>query len=105
FSYLHDKGALPAGRQSAADVLMVLPSEDRRGAASEAARALRARGVRVEMYHRDAKIKNQMGYAEKKGIPYVWFPPFEDGAGHEVKDMKTGAQTPVQPENWVLPGA
>lgn len=103
FSYLKDKGKLPAGRQSAADILVVLPSEDLRGEAAETARILRMRGMNVEMYHRDAKIKNQMAYAEKKGIPYVWFPPFEAGQAHEVKDMKTGAQSAADPAVWTLP--
>lgn len=104
FSYLKEKGKLPAGRQSAADVLVVLPSEDVRAQAAETARTLRARGMNVELYHRDAKIKNQMAYAEKKGIPYVWFPPFEAGQAHEVKNMKTGAQNVADPAVWTISG-
>lgn len=104
FSYLKEKGKLPVGRQSAADILVVLPSKDRQEQAAETARTLRARGMNVEMYHRDAKIKNQMAYAEKKGIPYVWFPPFEAGQAHEVKDMKTGTQSAADPSVWTIPG-
>lgn len=100
FAYLLEKGTLPVGPSSPADVLMVLPSEDRRALAAATARTLRARGFRVELYHRDAKIKNQIAYAAKKGIPYVWFPPFEDGKPHEVKSMTTGEQTEATPESW-----
>lgn len=100
FAYLLEKGKLPVGPSSPADILMVLPSEDRRALAAQTARTLRARGFRVEMYHRDAKIKNQIAYAAKKGIPYVWFPPFEDGRPHEVKAMASGEQSPADPEIW-----
>jgi histidyl-tRNA synthetase len=64
------------------------------------AQALRRRGFKVETYHAPQKIGKQLGYAEKKGIPFVWFPPFEDGRPHEVKDMTTGAQTAVEIETW-----
>lgn len=100
FSYLLEKGTLPVGPSSPADVLMVLPSEDRRALAAATARILRARGFKVELYHRDAKIKNQIAYAAKKGIPYVWFPPFEDSKPHEVKSMATGEQTGADPQTW-----
>ena len=43
-----------------------------------------------------------MEYAAKKGIPYVWFPPFEDGQAHEVKHMGTGTQSPADPSTWEI---
>lgn len=103
FAYMLDKGTLPVGPSCPADILMVLPSEARRADAADAARRLRARGLKVELYHKDAKVKNQLSYAEKKGIPYVWFPPFEEGLGHEVKDMSAGTQGPADPETWQKP--
>lgn len=110
FSYLLDKGTLPVGPSSPADVLMVLPPAENeqaaktcRDLAAATARTLRARGLKVELYHRDAKIKNQIAYAAKKGIPYVWFPPFEDGKPHEVKSMTTGEQAETTPETWEKP--
>jgi histidyl-tRNA synthetase len=95
FGLLMDKGLIKPGPKSPAHILVVLPEEARRAEASAVAIALRAKGYNVEMYHRDAKIKNQMAYAEKKGIPFVWFPPFKDGQPHEVKNMLTGEQKPV----------
>lgn len=92
---------LPVGRKSPADVLVVLPSEERRAVASETAAALRARGLKVEMFHAGAKLKRQLAYAERKGIPFVWFPPFEDGLAHEVKNMETGAQEAGDPAVWL----
>ncbi len=100
FDYIRSKGALPQGRKSSADILMVLPSEEQRPLAAQTARTLRERGYNVEQYHAPQKVKKQLAYAEKKNIPFVWFPPFEDGQAHEVKDMSTGEQTTATPENW-----
>lgn len=100
FGLLMDQGKIAAGSKSPADVLVVLPDEARRAEASDTARTLRSRGFKVEMYHRDAKIKNQMAYAEKKGIAHVWFPPFKDGQPHEVKNMTTGEQKPADAGLW-----
>lgn len=100
FGLLMDQGKIATGSKSPADVLVVLPDEARRAEASDTARTLRSRGFKVEMYHRDAKIKNQMAYAEKKGIAHVWFPPFKDGQSHEVKNMTTGEQKPADAAVW-----
>jgi histidyl-tRNA synthetase len=99
---LHD-GALKADRKSPADLLVVLPAEDRRPLALATAQALRKRGFKVETYHAAQKIGRQLGYAEKKGIPFVWFPPFEDGRPHEVKDMAAGVQAEADPQTWIIP--
>ncbi len=58
---------------------MVLPSEERRAEAAAAAQKLRTRGYNVELYHAAKKIPDQLKYASRKAIPFVWFPPFEDG--------------------------
>ena len=46
------------------------------------------------------KIARQIRYASRKGIPFAWFPPFEDGKPHEVEDMTTGQQDPADPRTW-----
>ena len=101
FDRIRMKGNLPDLPFSPADVLVVLPSEERRSLAADTARTLRERGFNVEVFHAPSKLKRQMAYAEKKGIPYVWFPPFEDGAAHEVKDMAEGKQLEADPANWM----
>src|SRR6266700_3526369 len=58
------------------------------------------RGLNVEMYHGPDKIAQQMRYASRKGIPYVWFPPFENGGAHEVKDMASEKQVVADPATW-----
>ncbi len=91
---------LGIGPKSPAHVLMVLPSEDKRALAHDTARTLRSRGYNVEVYHAPQKVGKQMEYASKKGIPFVWFPPFEDGKTHEIKNMTSGEQFSVDPATW-----
>jgi histidyl-tRNA synthetase len=96
---LQDK-AITTTRRSPADLLIVLPSEERREAMLVTAQRLRKRGFKVETYHAPQKIGKQIAYAEKKGIPFVWFPPFDEAGSHEVKDMSSGAQISVDVESW-----
>mgnify|MGYP003632037564 CR=1 FL=1 len=102
FSVLLENGYIKAGAKSPADILMVIPSEERRKKAQETAQELRARGFKVELYHAAQKIQKQMTYAKKKSIAYVWFPPFEDGAAHEVKNMDSGEQVETTTESFTL---
>lgn len=103
FGLLMDKGLIPAGPRCPTDVLVVLPEEARRAEAASTAQTLRARGLNVELYHTDGKVKKQLAYAERKNIPFVWFPPFKDGQPHEVKNMATGEQVAADPAAWEKP--
>lgn len=87
-------------RKCPTDILVTVPSDEKRVEAAAIAKTLRDRGLNVELYHSSQKIKKQMEYAVKKGIPYVWFPPFEEGQSHEVKNMATGEQLPSDPHIW-----
>lgn len=100
FDRLRQQGKLPAGRLSPADIMVVMPSEERRALTMETAQKLRAQGHKVETFHNPVKLARQLAYAEKKGIPYVWFPPFEDDKDHEVKNMQAGTQTKADPDKW-----
>ena len=100
FDVLRQTGHIQTGAKSPADILMVLPNEEQRAEAAQTARILRERGYNVELYHAPQKIKKQLSYAEKKGIPYVWFPPFESGQDHEVKNMLKGEQANADPSSW-----
>lgn len=103
FDYMRINNKLNVGPKCPTDVLVCVPSDEKLTDAADVARTLRARGLNVELYHTAQKIKKQMEYASKKGIPYVWFPPFEDGEPHEVKNMETGEQCPSDPALWSKP--
>lgn len=56
---------------------------------------LRAAGINTEIYPEAAKMKKQMGYADKKGIPFVALvgeTEMQEGT-LSLKDMNSGAQT------------
>lgn len=95
FDRLHKQGKLPQGRLSPADVFVVLPSDEHRKNQNETARILREKGYNVETAH-GGKLKKQLAYAEKKSIPFVWFP--DDEA--TVKNMETGEQAPADAKTW-----
>ncbi|MGH3624227.1 MAG: histidine--tRNA ligase [Sciscionella sp.] len=105
FAKLVAEGLLRTGPSCPSDVLVVVPSDERRPHAVATATQLRARGLNTELYHQADKLAKQIRYASRKGIPFVWFPPFEDGKPHEVKDMATGDQTTADPTIWPRPVA
>ncbi|GAA3758970.1 histidine--tRNA ligase [Salinactinospora qingdaonensis] len=100
FAKLAAEERLPEGRICPTDVLVALPSAERRDEALRVGAQLRERGFNTEVYHQGAKIGKQLQYASRKGIPFVWFPPFEEGKPHEVKDLTTGEQTEADPAVW-----
>ncbi|MGW5054886.1 histidine--tRNA ligase [Actinokineospora sp. NPDC004072] len=100
FAKLLAEGRLPAGPKSPTRVLVAVPSAERRGDALATAAQLRGRGINTEVFHQASNLKKQLKYAERKGIPFVWFPPFDEGKPHEVKDMATGEQTAADPGTW-----
>jgi histidyl-tRNA synthetase len=93
------KGALGASRPVPTVVLVAVDSEDARLAANETATRLRSRGIAAEVSPNADKYGKQIRYADRRGIPYVWF-----SAG-EVKDIRTGEQQPADPDSWVPPAA
>jgi histidyl-tRNA synthetase len=100
FAKLVAEGMITPGPASPADVLVVIPSDERRRVAVATAGRLRARGLKVETYHQADKLAKQLRYANRKGIGALWFPPFEDGKPHEVKNLATGDQTEADPDTW-----
>ena len=102
FDVLSHYGHIKPGAKTPTQVLVVLPSEERRPQAAATASALRKRGFNVELYHAPQNVKKQMEYANKKGIPFVWFPPFDDAGKHEIKDMVSGTQSPADPNSWTI---
>lgn len=103
FAKLLTEGLIEGGASSPSDVLVVIPSDERRAQAVATAAQLRNRGLNTELYHQADKLGKQIRYASRKGIPYVWFPPFEDGKPHEIKDMTSGEQVSADPETWHRP--
>ena len=86
-------------------VLVALTDEESRGASDAVATALRARGIPCEVAASPQKFGKQIRYAERRGIPYVWFPPATDAGPHHVKDIRSGEQVDGDPATWTPPAA
>lgn len=93
------EGIIKPKRPSRTDVLITVFEDAQRAEALSIAAQMRGRGLNVEVFHSTQKFQKQVGYADKKEIPFVWFLPV-DGKGHEVKNMKTGEQIAADPATW-----
>jgi histidyl-tRNA synthetase len=100
---LFQRGALTADRAVPSAVLVALPDEASRSACGTLAQRLRARGVPTEVAASPQKYGRQIRYAERRGIPWVWFP--DVGEGHQVKDIRSGDQAAADPASWLPPEA
>jgi histidyl-tRNA synthetase len=95
------RGLALASRSVPTCVLVALAADQDRPACDAVAGVLRRRGIPVEVAPSAAKFGKQIRHADRRGIPYVWFPQ-ADG-GHEVKDIRSGAQAPADPQTWTPP--
>jgi histidyl-tRNA synthetase len=96
----HD--ALGVSRSVPTCVLVALSAEETRPASDRIANALRARGIATEVAPAAAKFGKQIRFADRRGIPYVWFPG-ADGAADEIKDIRSGDQVPADAATWAPP--
>jgi len=95
---LFGRDALAASRSVPTCVLVALPAEQDRRAANRIANSLRSRGIATEVSPSAAKFGKQIRYAERRGIPFVWFPQTS-----EVKDIRSGDQVQADPAEWAPP--
>ncbi|MFV2198692.1 histidine--tRNA ligase [Nocardiopsis sp. LOL_012] len=100
FAKLVAEGRIAPGRACPTDVVVVVPGAEQRAEALRTGALLRERGFNTEVFHSAAKVGKQIQYASKKGVPFVWFPPFGADGGHEVKDLESGEQGPADPSTW-----
>lgn len=89
--------ALSASRSVPSVVLVAVDAEESRADSVAIAQKLRARGIPTEVAPKADKFGKQIQHAEKRGIPYVWFPPMS------VKDIRSGDQVEVGPDDWMPP--
>ncbi len=88
------RGLVTASRSTPAAVLVALTDDESREGAVAVATALRRRGIACEVAPSAARFGKQIRYAERRGIPYVWFPGAGE-SGDEVKDIRSGEQVPA----------
>jgi histidyl-tRNA synthetase len=98
---LFQRGALTSSRSVPSAVFVALPGEDDRDRCAEIAQQLRRRGIACEVADAPQKYGRQIRAAQRRGIPFVWFPG-ADGQS-EVRDIRSGAQVPADPAQWRPP--
>ena len=101
---LFGASALTVTRPVPTCVLVALPTEESRPECDRIAAALRRRGIPTEVAPSADKYGKQIRFAQRRGIPYVWFPG-ADGAADEVKDIRSGDQGAADRTTWSPPEA
>lgn len=94
---LISKGVLGATRSVPSVVLVAVDDEESREQSMRVASQLRGRGIAVEVAPKADRFGKQIRYAERRGIPFVWF-----GTG-SVKDIRSGDQVDADPLTWEPP--
>lgn len=92
-------GKLTASRMVPSAVLVAVDNEATRVDAQSVAKALRASGVACEVMPTAPAYGKQIRFAERRGIPYVWF----GGLAGQVKDIRSGAQADAVAGQWRPP--
>ncbi len=103
------RGLVRATRSVPTCVLVAVTDEAARTESAAIADQLRARGIPSEVAPSAAKFGRQIKHADRRGIPFVWFPDTgtdaeQRGTG-SVKDIRSGAQVPADPAHWNPPAA
>ena len=94
---------LSASRSTPSCVLVALTDESDRPRAIGVAAALRQRGIPCEVAPAADKFGKQIKFAERRGIPFVWFPASSDQGGDSVKDIRSGEQIVADASSWMPP--
>ncbi len=101
-------GRVQVSRPTPTCVLVALGTDADRTRATGVARLLRSRGIATEIAPSAAKFGKQIRYADRRGIPYVWFlgDAAEPGAGpapDSIKDIRSGEQVEASAVSWQPP--
>jgi histidyl-tRNA synthetase len=98
---LFNQDYLDVSRKVPTCVLVALPDEESRSRCQAVAARLRARGISTHVAPEAAKYGKQIRFAERRGIPYVWFPQPE--GSDQVRDIRSGDQVDADADAWLPP--
>jgi histidyl-tRNA synthetase len=96
-------GLLVPSRLSPAAVLVAVVDEADRTASDNVAAKLRSRGIPADVAPTAAKFGKQLKHADRRGIPFVWFPGTRPDGGDQVKDIRSGEQADASADTWAPP--
>ena len=92
-------GLIEVTRAVPTAVLVAVTDEEHRPASDAVADTLRGRGIAADVAPTAAKFGRQIRFADKRGIPFVWFTG-ADGASDSVKDIRSGEQVDADAATW-----
>ena len=93
-------GLIEVTRAVPTAVLVAVTDEEHRAVSDAVADALRERGIAADVAPTAAKFGKQIRFADKRGIPFVWFPGM-GGAADSVKDIRSGEQVDADADTWM----
>lgn len=96
-SILLGRDLVTVSRQVPSVVLVAVVDDTTRPVSEDVAARLRARGIACEVAPAADRFGRQIKHADRRGIPFVWFP---DSAGDTVKDIRTGEQVAADAGTW-----
>ena len=99
-AHMLGRQGLRASRPVPTVVLVAVDTEETRPEAVAVAEGLRARGISTEVAPRADKFGRQIRYADRRGIPFVWF---GSGERSQVKDLRSGDQVAAGVGSWEPP--
>ena len=99
-SLLLGRNLVRASRSVPSAVLVAVVDDATRSESESVAATLRGRGIACEVAPRADKFGKQIRYADRRGIPFVWFP---DSGGDTVKDIRSGDQVAADARTWSPP--
>ena len=102
-SRLLGAGLVAATRDVPSAVVVAVTDEGTRGRSEAVAATLRGRGVPVEVAPSAAKFGKQIRYADRRRVPFVWFPGAGEDGSDQVKDIRSGEQVPADAASWFPP--
>ena len=91
-----------ASRKVPTCVVIAVADESERRHCNALATILRRRGIPTDVAPSAAKFGKQIKFADKRGIPFVWFPG-SDGEADTVKDIRSGEQVEADIYSWQPP--
>ncbi|MDO5719804.1 MAG: histidine--tRNA ligase [Actinomycetaceae bacterium] len=97
-SRILSNGLVQASRSVPTCVLVAVNSEQTRPTSNAIADQLRSRGIPTEVSPSSAKFGKQIRYADRRGIPFVWF--IDDQGQSTVKDIRSGEQITAEADQW-----
>ncbi|MDR1065120.1 MAG: histidine--tRNA ligase [Oscillospiraceae bacterium] len=99
FFILDDAGLLNPEAVSAPCDALIIPMTPELSPAARLAAAMRAAGLRVQVYSEGKKLGQKLAYANKLGVPFAVLLGEDEIAAEKitVRDMRTGEQTTASP--------